>query len=151
MGQLSNSISLPLKVCWHCFGSNIKCEKTHSFSLGNYVWPMKKGLKKLQFMTFAKMCRTPLIIRHFPETRSCAALRTADLVLSGQDAFRGRTFGRFPASLFSPLALSSNWILILIQLLQVKDRQNVTHKQTDTVSKVAHFCDSHRAPADLPK
>ena len=75
----------------------------------------------------------------------------ADRGLSGQDAFRGRTFGRFPASLFSPLALSSNWILILIQLLQVKDRQNVTHKQTDTVSKVAHFCDSHRAPADLPK
>ena len=87
----------------------------------------------------------------FSATRSCAALRAADLGLSGQDAFRGRTFGRFPASLFSPLALSSNWILILIQLLQVKDRQNVTHKQTDTVSKVAHFCDSHRAPADLPK
>ena len=51
-------------------------------------------------------------------TRSCAALRAADLGLSGQDAFRGRTFGRFPASLFSPLALSSNWTLILIQLLQ---------------------------------
>ena len=63
----------------------------------------------------------------------------ADLGLSGQDAFGGRTFGRFPASLFLPLALSSNWILILIQLLQVKDRQNVTHKQTDTVSEVAHF------------
>ena len=75
----------------------------------------------------------------FNETRSCAALRAADLGLSGQDAFRGRTFGRFPASLFSPLALSSNWILILIQLLQIKDRQNVTHKQTDTVSEVAHF------------
>ena len=84
-------------------------------------------------------------------TRSYAALRVADLGLSVQDAFQGRTFGRFPASLFSPLALSWNWILILIQLLQVKDRQNVTHKQTDTVSKVAHFCDSHRAPADLPK
>ena len=111
MGQLSNSISLPLKVCWHCFGSNIKCEKTHSFSLGNYVWPMKKGLKKLQFMTFAKMCRTPLIIRHFPDTRSCAALRAADLGLSDQNAFRGRTFGRFPASLFSPLASGSTALL----------------------------------------
>ena len=72
-------------------------------------------------------------------TRSCAALRAADLGLSGQDAFRAKILGRFPTSLFLPLALSSNWILILIQLLQVKDRQNVTHKQTDTVSKVAHF------------
>ena len=27
MGQLSNSIFLPLKVCWHCFGSNIQCKK----------------------------------------------------------------------------------------------------------------------------
>ena len=72
-------------------------------------------------------------------TRSCAALRAADLGLSGQDEFQARTFGRLPASLFSPLALSSNWILILIQLLQVKDRQNVTQKQTDAVSEIAHF------------
>ena len=33
-------------------------------------------------------------------TRSCAALRAADLGLSGQDAFRARTFWRFPVSLF---------------------------------------------------
>ena len=52
-------------------------------------------------MTFAKMCRTPLIIRHFPDTRSYAALQAADLGLSDQNAFRGRTFGRFPASLFA--------------------------------------------------
>ena len=37
----------------------------------------------------------------FQETsRSCATLRAADLGLSGQDAFRGRTFSHFPASLF---------------------------------------------------
>ena len=41
----------------------------------------------------------------FYKTRSCAALRAADLGLSGQDAFWARTFGRFPGSLFSPLAL----------------------------------------------
>ena len=37
----------------------------------------------------------------FDFTRSCAALRAADLRLLGQDAFRARTFGRFPVSLFS--------------------------------------------------
>ena len=52
-------------------------------------------------------------------TRSGVALRAADLGLSGQDAFSARTFGHFPASLFLPLALSSNWIFILIQLLQI--------------------------------
>ena len=49
-------------------------------------------------------------ISYFKITRSCAALRVADLGLSGQDAF-------------------------------------VTHKQTE----VAHFCDSHRTPADRLK
>ena len=29
--------------------------------------------------------------------------------------------------------------LVLIQLLRIKDRQNVTHKQTDTVSEIAYF------------
>ena len=36
----------------------------------------------------------------FVDTRSCAALRAADLGFLGQDAFRGSIFGRFPASLF---------------------------------------------------
>ena len=49
----------------------------------------------------------------FLQTRSCAALRAADLGLSGQDAFRARTFGRFPVSLFSPLELSSNHFSLL--------------------------------------
>ena len=39
----------------------------------------------------------------FALTRSCAALRV-DLGLSGQDAFLGRTFGRFPASSLSTTA-----------------------------------------------
>ena len=57
----------------------------------------------------------------FLSTRSCAALRAADLGLSGQDAFRARTFGRFLVSLFSPLELSSNWILILIPIITTLD------------------------------
>ena len=54
----------------------------------------------------------------FNETRSCAALRAADLGLSGQDAFRGRTFGRFPASLFSPLASGSTALLDKVMIFR---------------------------------
>ena len=57
----------------------------------------------------------------------------------GPGCISGENILTFPSVSFLPKALSSNWILILIQLLQIKDRQNVTHKQTDTVSKVAHF------------
>ena len=105
------------------------------FSARRYSFSTQAMAKVFSF----KFINLMFLSQLFALTRSFAALRAADLGLSGQDAFRGRTFGRFPASLFSPLALSSNWILILIQLLQVKDRQNVTHKQTDTVSEIAHF------------
>ena len=38
--------------------------------------------------------------RTFYTTMSCAALQAVDLELSCQDAFRARTFGRFPTFLF---------------------------------------------------
>ena len=75
-----------------------------------------KSVRKRRDPSPLRMEPGSLCCRAFIVTRSCAALRAADLGLSGQDAFRARTFGRLPVSLFSPLELSSNWILILIQL-----------------------------------
>ena len=88
---------------------------------------LSKNTELLHLLCFLKWFETCFLL---------VTLRAADLGLSGQDEFWARTFGRFPTSLFLPLALSSNWILIL---LQTEDRQNVTHKQTDTVSEIAYF------------
>ena len=66
--------------------------------------------------------------------RSCAVVRAAGLGLYCQDSFRPGTFGGFPTCHFALPALTSYWILTLIQLSQFKDRQNVAHKQADICS-----------------
>ena len=75
-------------------------------------------------------------------TMSCSALWAVDLGWSDQDTFQAGTFGGFPTSRFAPPVLTSNWILIWIQLSQPKcsrvpqltciwmsagNRQNVPH------------------------
>ena len=82
---------------------------------------------------------TVIIIITWPKPRYVRQGLAGGIVGPRYSSLKQVHFGPFSTSRFSPLALSSNWTLILIQLLQIKGRQNVTHKQTDTVSEFGHF------------
>ena len=104
---------------------------------------IKRQIDKKRNQVFWYVKLTLVSYTIFVQTRSCAALRAADLGLSGQDAFQARTFGRFPTSLFSPQAHGSKWILILIQLLQIKDRKMWHINKQTQFQKLLIFRDSN--------
>ena len=151
MGQLSNSISLPLKVCWHCFGSNIKCEKTHSFSLGNYVWPMKKGLKKITIYDICQNVSNPPHYKTFSRHQVLCRPTGGGPRIVGPECISGENIWTFPCVSFRLWRSARIGYLFFFNFYRLKtDKMWHTNKQTP-FQKLLIFRDSHWAPADLLK
>ena len=75
--------------------SKLRCQN----SFKDFSEFLLNGFVKFFLLDLLKLLRG--FVKEFQSTRSCAALRAADLGLLGQDAFGARTFGRFQVTLFS--------------------------------------------------
>ena len=122
----------------------------------NLDFEAKRKKQILFFLSFLPPWSCLLSAHGRPKAKSCSTwprLRDESFYLwlgplpphgiVGPGCILGENIWTFPSLSFFTLSL--NWIFILIQLLQVKDRQNVTHKQNKQTpfQKLLIFRDTH--------
>ena len=114
------------KWSFSCFGAKL----SFFFLVPNCVFPFWFQIFRFYYLS------SKLSLHHFEITRPSAALRGRPCIVRSGYILSGDIL-RFPN--VSLRAAGAQLVLDVYLLSQFKDRQNMTHKQTDTASKIAHF------------